>query len=86
MSELIAKWLRRDTPQQPLPTWRILCDAIATVADRTAAEKIASDKGFDITQTGIIIIMIFIMYVLLAYYIVICIIKLNHQYKLYDIL
>ena len=56
MSELIAQWLRRDTPEQPLPTWRILCEAIATVADRTAADKIARDKGFNITQTGIIFI------------------------------
>ena len=60
MSELIAKWLRRDTPEQPLPTWRILCDAIATVY-WTVAEEIATDKGFNITQTGIII-MILCMY------------------------
>ena len=40
LSELIAVWLKRDGVKQPLPTWRILCKAIATV-DRISAEEIA---------------------------------------------
>ena len=55
MSKMLSSWLQRENPEQPLPTWSILCDAIATV-DRTAAEKIAADKGFCITHTGIIIL------------------------------
>ena len=50
MSKIISAWLKKDTPEQPLPTWRILCDAIAKV-DSTAAEKIATDKGFDFMPT-----------------------------------
>ena len=41
LSELIAVWLRRESDGQPLPSWRVLCDAIASV-DRTSAERIAS--------------------------------------------
>ena len=41
LSELIAVWLRRQSDGQPLPSWRVLCDAIASV-DRTSAERIAS--------------------------------------------
>ena len=52
MSEIISAWLKKDTPEQPLPTWKILCDAIAKV-DWTAAEKIATDKGFNfLPSTG----------------------------------
>ena len=54
MSELIAKWLRRETPKQPPPTWNILCDAIATV-DMTAAQRIAREKGVPIMHAGMII-------------------------------
>ena len=61
MSKMLSSWLNRESPDQPLPTWKILCDAIAAV-DRTAAEKIAADKGFTITHTGTIIMII--MYVL----------------------
>ena len=53
MSKILESWLNRDNPEQPLPTWRILCNAIATV-DRTAAETISADKGFNITYTGTI--------------------------------
>ena len=53
MSKILESWLNSDNPEQPLPTWRILCNAIATV-DRTAAEKIAADKGLNITYTGTI--------------------------------
>ena len=53
MSKMLESWLNRNNPEQPLPTWRILCNAIATV-DRTAAEKIATDKGLNITHTGTI--------------------------------
>ena len=52
MSKMLSSWLQR---KAPLPTWKILCDAIATV-DSTAAEKIAADKGFCITRTGTIIL------------------------------
>ena len=50
MSELIATWLKRETLEQPLPTWKMLCTALATV-DRTAAEKIAIDKGCQLINT-----------------------------------
>ena len=33
-------------------TWRDLCDAIADVVGRTAAEKIAIDKGVNQTYSG----------------------------------
>ena len=39
-SKLIEVWLKRDTPEQPLPTWRVMCEAIACV-NRGSAEKIA---------------------------------------------
>ena len=55
MSKMLSSWLQRKNPEQPLPTWKILCDAISTV-DRTAAEKIAADKGLNTTHTGIIIL------------------------------
>ena len=65
MSKMLSSWLNRDSPDQPLPTWKILCNAIATV-DRTAAEKIVADKGFNITLTGTII-MILCMYYYMYY-------------------
>ena len=40
LSGLIAAWLKRDGVNQPLPTWRMLCKAIARV-DRNSAEEIA---------------------------------------------
>ena len=56
MSNMIEKWLKRETPEQPLPTWSHLCNAIASVdlsaAERIAAERIAADKGLDIKPTG----------------------------------
>ena len=51
MSDMIASWLKRETPEQPLPTWRNMCTAIASV-DLTTAERIAATKGFHITPTG----------------------------------
>ena len=51
MSAMIETWLKRENPQQPLPTWSRLCDAIASV-DRSTAERIAADKGFHIMPTG----------------------------------
>ena len=54
MSAMLASWLKRECPEQPLPTWKILCDAIATFY-MTSAMKIATDKGVNITCTGIII-------------------------------
>ena len=55
MSAVISKWLQRtDTEKgKPKPSWRVLCDAIATI-DVAAAEKIAQDIGF--TYTGMIYI------------------------------
>ena len=50
MSKIISAWLKKDTPEQPPPTWKILCDAIAKV-DKTAAEKIATDKGFNLVPS-----------------------------------
>ena len=51
MSGMIETWLKRETPEQPLPTWSRLCTAIASV-DLSSAERIAVDKGFHITPTG----------------------------------
>ena len=31
MSGMIETWLKRETPEQPLPTWSCLCNAIASV-------------------------------------------------------
>ena len=38
--------------KQARTTWRDLCDAIADVVGRTAAEKIAIDKGVNQTYSG----------------------------------
>ena len=51
MSDMIASWLKRESPTQPLPTWSCLCTAIASV-DLTTAERIAVDNGFHIIPTG----------------------------------
>ena len=51
MSDMIASWLKRETPEQPLPTWKNMCTAIASV-DLTTAESIAATKGFRIMPTG----------------------------------
>ena len=51
MSGMIETWLKRETPEQPLPTWSRLCTAIASV-DLSSAERIAVDKGFHIMPTG----------------------------------
>ena len=68
MSEIISAWLKKDTSEQPPPTWKILCDAIAKV-DSTAAEKIATDKGFDfMPSTG-------------NNYICMCSTKINYNYS-----
>ena len=39
-SELIAVWLKQERPEQPQPTWKVMCNAIASV-DRGSAEQIA---------------------------------------------
>ena len=41
LSELLSQWLKRWSKDQVLPSWRVLCEAIAMV-DRGTAEKIAS--------------------------------------------
>ena len=51
MSDMIEAWLKRETPEQPLPTWSRLCNAIANV-DLSSAERIAADKGLHIMPTG----------------------------------
>ena len=51
MSGMIETWLKRETPEQSLPTWSRLCTAIASV-DLSSAERIAVDKGFHIMPTG----------------------------------
>ena len=51
MAHIIASWLKRESPKQPLPTWRNMCNAIAIV-DRSTAEIIAVDMGFHIIPTG----------------------------------
>ena len=35
MYEMLYIWLQRETQEQPLPTWKILSDAIADVVSRT---------------------------------------------------
>ena len=42
----IASWLKRESPDQPLPTWRVLCNAITNI-NRGAAEKIAENHQCD---------------------------------------
>ena len=39
-SKLIVEWLKRERIEQPQPTWRVMCNAIASV-NRGSAEKIA---------------------------------------------
>ena len=51
MSDMIASWLKRESPGQRLPTWRNMCTAIASV-DLSSAERIAAAKGFHIMPTG----------------------------------
>ena len=48
MLDMLLTWLKRE----PRATWRILCDAIADVVGRTAAERIAIDKGVIQTYSG----------------------------------
>ena len=48
MTKILAAWLKMEI----MPTWRILCDAIADVVGRTAAERIAIDKGVNQRYTG----------------------------------
>ena len=37
---MIEVWLKRERCEQPLPTWRVMCNALAEV-NRGSAEKIA---------------------------------------------
>ena len=48
MKKILKAWLRNEIR----PTWRDLCDAIADVVGRTAAVKIAIDKGVNQTYSG----------------------------------
>ena len=48
MMQILEAWLE----MKIMPTWRILCDAIADVVGRTAAERIAIDKGVYQTYSG----------------------------------
>ena len=52
MSDMIASWLKRESPGQRLPTWRNMCTAIAASGDLATAESIAAAKGFHIMSTG----------------------------------
>ena len=49
MSAMIVVWLKREDIKQPLPTWRLLCQAIASV-DRTYAERISKEHQCDCTE------------------------------------
>ena len=51
MSHVLATWLMKENPDQPLPTWRILNDALNF--ESTAVERIPTDERLDITHTGI---------------------------------
>ena len=42
LSELLAVWLRRNTLNHPLPSWKNLCIALSKI-DRSRAEKIGSE-------------------------------------------
>ena len=49
MSKMLAKQLKRETVEQPCPTWRKLCLVLCSI-DRTAAEKIARRHQFDLNK------------------------------------
>ena len=49
MSDMLDRWLRRETSEQPYPTWRKLCLVLCNI-DRTAAEKIARHHQFDLNK------------------------------------
>ena len=49
MSAMIVVWLKREDAKQPLPTWRLLCQAITSV-DRTSAERISKEHQCDCTE------------------------------------
>ena len=42
MLKVLSKWLKRMDHDQPHPTWRFLCKAIATMVGIAPAEKIAA--------------------------------------------
>ena len=44
--DLLATWLKRESENQPKPTWKKLCEAVSTV-DRTRAEAIAEEHQCD---------------------------------------
>ena len=46
---MLDQWLRRETIEQPCPTWRKLCQVLCNI-DRTAAKKIAKDHQFDLNK------------------------------------
>ena len=52
MSQILVIWLRRETEDQPRPTWRRLCDAFAGI-DRVNAEIIAKEHGCSLNNKDI---------------------------------
>ena len=42
LQKLLSVWLKRESPDQSLPSWRVLCEAIQEL-DRTVSERIAAE-------------------------------------------
>lgn len=51
MSEMFALWLRKDSAEQPVPTWNIL---LMAVSGRAAANNIA--KEFSYTHISLVLL------------------------------
>ena len=42
LQKLLSVWLKRESPDQSLPSWRLLCEATLKL-DRAVSERIAAD-------------------------------------------
>ena len=42
LRKLLDVWLKRSSPEQPLPSWRGLCDALSNL-DQSLSERISSE-------------------------------------------
>ena len=42
LSSVLSAWLRRTSPRQPRPSWRVLCEALSHL-DRGLSERIAGE-------------------------------------------
>ena len=41
LRRMLDEWLKRSSPDQPLPSWRVLCDALSSL-DLSLSERISS--------------------------------------------